>query len=120
MTEEKKERHKHDPWSRMTGGLILILLGVLFLLATMEILSWGDWWAYFLVGLGAILIFEAVVRSGAPEFRPHITGRLIGGAVLIVVGGSFIFGITNWWPFIIIGVGVILVVSALWTKKNPD
>jgi hypothetical protein len=40
-SEEKK--HKHDPLSGMTGGLILILLGVLFLLATMDYISWSGW-----------------------------------------------------------------------------
>jgi len=120
MTENKEEKIKHDPWSRVIGGLILILLGILFLLATMDIVSWGDWWAYFLVGLGAIFIFEVILRSGSPAFRQHITGRLIAGVVLILVGGSFIFGMTNWWPIIIIGVGVALVISALWTQKKPE
>ncbi|MGD2295345.1 MAG: hypothetical protein PVF22_05865 [Candidatus Aminicenantes bacterium] len=120
MIEDKENTRKQDPWSRVTGGLILILLGVLFLLATLEILSWGDWWKYFLCGLGFIFILEAVLRSGSPEFRPHITGRLIAGTVLILIGGSFIFGVTNWWPFILIGVGVSLIISTLWGRKKPE
>jgi hypothetical protein len=35
----EENKHKHDPFSGMTGGLILILLGVLFLLATMDYIS---------------------------------------------------------------------------------
>jgi CDP-diglyceride synthetase len=119
VTENEEEKHMHDPWSRVTGGLILILLGILFLLATMDVLSWGIWWAYFLCGLGVIFILEAVLRSGSPEFRQHITGRLIAGVILMFIGGSFIFGVTNWWPFILIGVGVALVISTLWTQKKP-
>jgi CDP-diglyceride synthetase len=120
MSENKEDKSKHDPWSRVTGGSILILLGVLFLLATLDIVSWGDWWKYFLCGLGFIFILEAVLRSGDPKFRQHITGRLIAGTVLILIGGSFIFGVTNWWPFILIGVGVALVISTLWGKKKPE
>ncbi len=120
MAEDNQNKEKHDPWSRVTGGLILILLGVLFLLETMDVVSWGEWWKYFLCGLGFIFILEAVLRSGSPEFRPHITGRLIAGAVLMLVGGSFIFGVTNWWPFILIGIGVVLVISTLWAKKKPE
>jgi CDP-diglyceride synthetase len=119
VTENKEEKHVPDPWSRVTGGLILILLGILFLLVTMDILSWGIWWAYFLCGLGVIFILEAVLRSGSPEFRQHLTGRLIAGVILMFIGGSFIFGVTNWWPFILIGVGVALVISTLWTQKKP-
>jgi uncharacterized membrane protein YjjP (DUF1212 family) len=115
---EKKNRH--DPYPRITGGLILILLGVLFLLATLDYLSWGDWWAYFLFGLGCILILEALVRSTSPAFREHMIGRLIGGIVLVVIGASFIFGMTNWWPLIIIAVGVVLVISTLWRPKKSD
>jgi len=38
----------------------------------------------------------------------------------MLVGGSFIFGVTNWWPFIIIGVGVALIISTLWGQKKPE
>ena len=120
MAENEDKKNSHDPWSRVTGGLILILLGVLFLLATMDVISWGDWWAYFLFGLGVILILEAVIRSSSPSFRQHLTGRLIAGIVLMLIGGSFILGMTHWWPIIIIGVGVALVISTLWSQKKPE
>ena len=120
MTENKEETRKSDPWSRVIGGMILILLGVLFLLATTDVISWGIWWAYFLCGLGFIFILEAVIRSSSPSFRQHLTGRLIAGIVLMLIGGSFIFGVTNWWPFIIIGVGIALIISTLWTQKKPE
>ncbi len=115
-----EEKSRYDPYPRITGGLILILLGVLFLLATLDYLSWRDWWAYFLFGLGCILILEALVRSTSPAFREHMIGRLIGGVVLVVIGASFIFGMTNWWPLIIIAVGVVLVVSTIWRPKKSD
>ncbi len=86
--EEKK--HKDDPFSSMTGGLILILLGVLFLLANMDYISWSGWWQYFLMGLGVILILEAIIRSASRSYRQDITGKLIGCLVLIFIGGSFV------------------------------
>lgn len=115
--EEKKESSQKSPrddaFSGVIGGLIVILLGVMFLLATMDIISWGKWWAYFLLGLGAILIFDGIIRSATAAYRHHARGRLIGGAVLAVVGGAFVFGMTNWWPLIIIAVGIILIISSL-------
>lgn len=117
-TQEEGEKpmegkHQHDHISRITGGLILIVLGVLFLLATFDYISWGDWWAYFLVGLGIILIIDVVIRSAAPEYRQDPTGKLIGGVVLIIIGGAFIFGFTRWWPLIIIAVGVVVIFTSL-------
>lgn len=117
-SEEKK--HKHDPLSGITGGLILILLGVLFLLTTMDYIGWGDWWKYFLMGLGVILILEAIIRSASPSYRRDITGKLIGGFVLIFIGGSFIIGWSNWWPLILIAVGVGILLSSLWKAKRPE
>ncbi len=116
--EEKK--HKNDPLSGMTGGLILILLGVLFLLTTMDYISWGDWWKLFLMGLGVILILEAIIRSVSPSYRKDIRGKLIGGFVLIFIGGSFVIGWSNWWPLILIAVGVGILLSSLWKAKRPE
>jgi chromate transport protein ChrA len=106
-------REGHYP--RITGGLILILLGVLFLLAEMDRISWMDWWAYFLVGLGTILILEELFR-GFSESR-HRAGRLIGGLVLIVIGGAHLVGFEEWWPLILIAAGLGLILSPLFRKK---
>jgi len=115
--EASEENKKHDPFSRITGGLILILLGVLFLLVTLDYMSWGDWWPYFLIGLGVIFILEGIIRSISPTYREQITGKFIAGIVLIIIGSSFIVGMSNWWPLIIIAVGVIVLISPLWRKK---
>lgn len=115
--EASEEHKKHDSLSRITGGLILILLGVLFLLVTLDYLSWGDWWPYFLIGLGVIFILEGIIRGISPTYREQITGKFIAGIALIVIGSSFIVGMSNWWPLIIIAVGVIVLISPLWRKK---
>jgi hypothetical protein len=94
---------KQDFHPKLTGGLILILLGILFLLAEMERISWADWWAYFLAGLGGI-------------FRSGISGRLIAGLILVIIGGSYLIGFTEWWPLILIAVGVVILASAFLKK----
>jgi cobalamin synthase len=108
--------HKRDPYSGIFGGLILILLGVLFLLATMDVISWGDWWAYFLVGLGAIFIIEFIVRSVSPAYRRQDKGKLVIGTVLVIIGGAHILGMVSWWPLILIAIGIIIVFTSL--KKS--
>jgi len=97
----------------LTGGLVLILLGALFLLVQADRfgLTWANWWTYFLVGLGAILIL-----TGLFGFRDRpgesLRGRFIGGLVLIIVGAVNILGVTTWWPAILVVIGLALVIGS--------
>ena len=116
--EEKEPAKKQDPLSGMSGGLILILLGVLFLMAQQDYISWNNWWAYFLVGLGAIFILESLIRITRAEPSGRYTGKLIGGAVLLVIGAANAFGMVSWWPLILILVGVFLLFSSF--KKQDS
>jgi hypothetical protein len=113
----EQPKSKENAFPRLTGGLILILLGVLFLLAQMDRISWADWWAYFLVGLGGIFILEFLVSFFSAAYRSTQTGRLIAGLVLIIIGGAHLIGFLDWWPLILIAIGVILLLSPLLKKK---
>lgn len=116
--DHETKKHKHDPFSGLTGGLILILLGILFLLTTMDYLSWSNWWQYFLLGLGAIMILEALIRLIAPRAEKSVSGKLIGGSILLIIGASFVYGLVTWWPLILIGVGIIIIVSGFVKSKR--
>lgn len=118
MAEDNRIEPKDSPYPRLTGGLILILLGVLFLLSQMDRISYGDWWAYFLVGLGGIFILEFLIRSLSTTHRPTRTGKLIAGLVLVIVGGSHLIGFEEWWPLILIAVGAALLLSPLLRKNR--
>jgi hypothetical protein len=111
-SEEKGSPKKHDPLSGMTGGLILIVLGVLFFLAQQDYISWDKWWAYFLIGLGGIFILESFIRILRPGYGRDFAGKLIAGAILIAIGASGIFGVVSWWPLILIAVGIVIIISA--------
>jgi cation transport ATPase len=108
-----EEKWRRDPLSRVISGLIVITIGVLFLLASQEKIAWEDWWAYLLLALGGIFIFEVLLRSIMPAYRRPVYGKLIAGLVLIAIGASNIYGFVSWWPLIIIGVGVFILFSAL-------
>ncbi len=97
-----------DPLSAIFSGLIVILVGVLFLLVTQDYLRWGDWWAYLLAGIGIIFVIEVIVRQTRPQYRCPIAGKLIGGLVLIAVGAGHIYGLRHWWPLVIIVVGFVI------------
>jgi hypothetical protein len=119
MRAPNGEQGSREPgWRRrgapgVTGGLILILLGTLFLLAQMDKISWGSWWAYFLVGLGAIFLVTGIAGMAG---RHGTGGRMIAGVVLIVIGGAHIIGVSVWWPYLLIGIGAALLISAFFRR----
>jgi len=110
MDEDVKPKQDYPP--KVTGGLILILLGVLFLMSEMDRISWTDWWAYFLVGLGAIFLVEALLRAFSPDSHRAIGGRIVAGLILVVIGGSHLIGLEHWWPLVLIVVGFGVLISA--------
>jgi cation transport ATPase len=118
--EEKgrDEKRRRDPISRVTSGLILIGIGILFLLTTQDKIAWADWWAYLLLVLGGIFIFEVLLRSFTPAYRRHVFGRLIAGVVLVIIGAAHLYGFVTWWPLIIIGVGAVILLSALFGRRK--
>jgi predicted membrane protein len=72
------------------SGLFLILLGAVFLMATLDRISWGDvwrWWPAVLILLGISIVFKrspvplpGSVRAGAPssESSLHVNNILAG------------------------------------------
>jgi hypothetical protein len=113
---DENAKPKQDPRPKVSGGLILILLGVLFLLTEMDRISWADWWAYFLVGLGGIFLIEALLRASYVEGRRGMGGRLVAGLILVAIGGAHLIGFEEWWPLVLIAVGIGVLVSAF-SKK---
>jgi len=112
---EKGEKHEKrgDRGSPLMGGLVLIWLGITFYLATLRVISWMDWWAYFLLGLGGILLIQAVITAASTGRSGTMYGPLIGGGVLLLIGATWILGIRNWWPLIPIAIGIAIIVSVL-------
>jgi cation transport ATPase len=116
--KSQDEKWRRDPLGRVIFGLIVIAVGVLFLFASQDKISWDDWWAYFLLALGGIFILEVLIRSIMPAYRRPVFGKLIAGVVLIAIGASNIYGLGEWWPLIIIGVGVFILFSALFRVRK--
>lgn len=116
--KSQEEKWRHDPFGRVIFGLIVITVGVLFLFASQNKIAWEDWWAYFLMALGGIFLFEVMIRSIMPAHRRPVFGKLIAGLVLIAIGASNIYGLGTWWPLIIIGVGVFILFSALFRVRK--
>ncbi len=101
-------RHR-DPIGRAMGGMVLILLGVIFFIAQngMFGVTWSNMWGAFLIGLGGLLLIQALLRLIFPLYRHNVFGLVIGAFVLIAIGMIPFGGAdwARWWPLALIAIG---------------
>jgi hypothetical protein len=118
---ERWERRRHDPIGPVVGALVLIWLGVVLLAAqNSELLrlgpfsvTWINWWAFFAAGAGALLILQGLLRA-VTGYGHGITGLLIWGVVLLLVGATGIFpgmNLEQLWPLALIALGLGLLLT---------
>ena len=101
-------------WSYgMIVGLELVLIGVILFLWSRDVLSAKETLAYFLLGMGAISLFDVVARYLQLAPRRFMWCRLMFALLLLSAGGAVLGGIGSWWPLIVILVGVGLLLNAL-------
>jgi hypothetical protein len=103
--QQRREARYRDPLHGLFFGLLLILMGGLFLAVQMGQLPTHSWWQYLLVGMGAIFIIDGLVHYLRPAQHYFIYGKFVAGAILLLVGGLFLLGYSNWWPVVLIAAG---------------
>jgi hypothetical protein len=124
--EKSEKREKGEKASgggmlgAVVGGLVLIWLGVTFFFEQNGNLSSDIWWAYFILGVGAILILEGVVIYTRGHYG---LGPIIGGAFLIFAGMSAIatndYKIqSNLWPLAIVVIGLLVLLSGFAFRRR--
>jgi hypothetical protein len=101
----------------LTPGLALLLLGLILLLSHYGLVR-GEWWQYFLVGLGVIFLIGVWLQYIRPsgEKKDGLI-RIIAGVALVIIGVVFLFVPTQWWPLIIIIAGIILIAQFLIRRR---
>src|SRR5512138_292849 len=82
--------------SAMWGGFALILMGSVFLLQTMGILSWRfNWWAFFILVPGLGMFYKAYQMSQQAEgLDRRVRGTLIGATAVTMVAVIFLFNLS--------------------------
>jgi uncharacterized membrane protein HdeD (DUF308 family) len=116
MRQEMRERRGRDPLRGLFWGLVLILVGVLFFI-NQQGTEWDVLWKYLLIGLGGIFIVDGLAHFAIPEHRDGQLGRFIPGVILLFVGLAFLYNFSQWWPIILIAVGVIILLSFLFRRR---
>jgi uncharacterized membrane protein HdeD (DUF308 family) len=113
--EEQRSRSKPDsrPW---IGGVILIVLGLIFLLQNVRGFYLNNWWALFILipAFGSFADAWASYRQ-AGRLNRRGRGALISGGVFLLVTATFLFN-WNWGvvlPVLLIVWGVTLLLNSL-------
>jgi hypothetical protein len=124
--ESIEEKWARDPLGTAMGALVLIWLGVVLLVVNAGLFAgwvqWDNFWAYFLMGLGVIMVIEAIIRLIVPAFRGPVLGKILGGVILFLIGASATFITTfdwdRWWPVIPIAFGVAILLGGLFRRRK--
>jgi len=112
-----------EPPARQSGfgwvaGLILIVLGVVFMLQTAGIMV-GNWWTVFIY-IPAAVNFYNMFRVWRKEgrFTAAASGSLTGGLLLTTVATLLLLDLmSKGWPAILVAIGLGLVVGNLLGRK---
>ncbi len=115
-----------DPSRRgsLIAGIILIVLGGIFLLQNMGMKSFpiNNWWALFILipAFGAFERALRMYREAGNQFTNQMNGSLLTGIVLTLVTAGFLFNIgwTYFGPVLIILAGLGILMNSLFTGKG--
>ena len=103
------------------GGLILIVIGVLYLLYYAGILpSFSNWWALFLLlpAVGTLSAALSAYRRNDGQWTGEVIGLFLAGLFFLGLTAFFLFGLDyGWlWPFFLIAAGLLLIAGPLLSR----
>ena len=107
------------PATRVTGALVLIALGVVFLLQQNHMLSLtGNWWAIFIAVPAIAMLYNAYAaynreKRMTTEVRNNLSGGIIVGLVALIAATN---QWDRWWPLFLIVPGILLLLG--FSKKE--
>jgi hypothetical protein len=118
---ENKNWNLEKVWSGIGWGILFILVGLLIFADNQGWMSEGSGWLYFAIGLGGIFIIGFLVRYFAnPSRRWGGFGGLVAGIALVYTGIVFLYGFGNWWPLVLIPVGIGFLVKGIWHHNSKS
>lgn len=121
--EKVSEKYRRDPLGGVFFAAILIWVGLVFLADNLGLLpDFGNLgvWQWIPMGIGGLLIIEAIVRSVSVEYRRNVVGRLIFGGALLLWGLSEGVGL-SWrtiWPALLILIGAVMLLRVFFWRRH--
>jgi PAS domain S-box-containing protein len=119
--ELRRQRKSQRPPSRhFFWGFMLILWGILIFALKQDWIAGADLWKAFITGLGGIFIIQAFIDYLTPSSRPHAIGRVIPGVILVIVGLVLLFGLSAWWPVVLVVAGVSVIFISWFLQREVE
>ena len=126
--KEARRARRHMLWSSpewglvntLLVGLLVIYFGGIFYLAMWNrigMVSWANFWAWLIVGLGLFLLIRSLARAAIAGGYYWYSG-FAGGLILFAIGvAALTISLTGWsrylWAaFIVVG-GVLIIVAGI-------
>ena len=118
--EKDEKREEEDEKAAIMGGLVVIWLGLSFLLQNAGILGWVDFGGVFLLGPGLIIVFRGLWAYSQSGVFEQGFGYIVGGGFVTLIGAGVAFDLDEWWPVLLIALGLVVVARALMARsENP-
>jgi PAS domain S-box-containing protein len=117
---QARQNKPKDPLRGVFWGLLLILLGILFFATSGQWITGWTWWEALLIGLGSILILDAIIHYITPSARSYSLGRLIPGVIILFIGLAFVIGFSQWWPMALVATGIALFFSSWVIQREVE
>ncbi|HAV35259.1 MAG TPA: hypothetical protein DCX52_02700 [Massilia sp.] len=114
-TENSYRQRKQMMW-----GLVLILVGLVFLLDRMDVLDASDIWHYWPLLLVVAGINQTIGYPSAKEFANGLWLVFIGFWLFAVSEGFLGLTFRNSWPLFILMWGVQLVLGPVIARRFPS
>ncbi|HTY90545.1 MAG TPA: zinc ribbon domain-containing protein [Methanocella sp.] len=103
------------------AGLFIVLLGGLLLMCAWEVtplVTWANFWAYLLLGAGALILIQYLLGFLIPGRTYHGIGALVVGVLFMALGAAGLSAFyVSWakplWPLIIVAGGVLVIAVAV-------
>ena len=96
-------------------GMLFIIAGVLIYASQQHLLR--DWFWWFVAGWGLLLLCEGGIRTSVTHSIKPAVSLFIWGALLTGFSLHQLYRFEEWWPMILIVVGLVIVVNSL---ENQD
>lgn len=130
--ENNDKNNNHDRLSSLTWALIFIWAGLVFLannLGLLDQLRAQEFqigtiiidevrsWSVIFLGVGVIVFIEALMRTFSSTYHSS-SGNFFLAAIFIGIGLSGFIGWQIVWPFILIGLGLASLASAIMQQED--
>jgi hypothetical protein len=116
---EERRAQRAASGTAWVGGVVLIVLGVIFLLQSVSGFTLNNWWALFILipAFGSFADAWNIYRQ-VGRLNKRVRGELISGCVFLLITATFLF---NWnWGLVLPVLLIIWGVTILLNSLLPD